>query len=117
MLDQARDGDDLAPSDDERPCLALRPRDLGVDEHVLNLLAAAGEPVARSPASYLKACELGLDGPRAPADAAVERHRRLLEPDAVVLADGGQPLAEVDAPRAFRRGEEVVQPGRPPLGQ
>ena len=55
------------------PRLAFRPRDLGVDEHVLHLLAAPGEPVARSPASYLKACELGFDRPRAPAHPALER--------------------------------------------
>src|SRR3954464_6461549 len=100
MLDHSRHGDDFAPAYDEGPRLALRSRDLGVDEHVLHFLPAPGEPVARSPASYLKACELGLDRPRAPAHLAFERDRGLLEPDAVVLAHGGQALAEVDPPRA-----------------
>src|SRR3954471_1643826 len=116
MLDHSRHGDDFAPAYDEGPRLALGSRDLGVDEHVLDLLPAPGEPVARSPASYLKACELGLDRPRAPADAALERDRGLLEPDAVVLAHRRQPLAELDAARALGRGEEDVEPGRPLLG-
>src|SRR3954471_2980089 len=116
MLDHSRHGDDFAPAYDEGPRLALRSRDLRVDEHVLDLLPAPGEPVARSPASYLKACELGFDRPRAPAHAALERHGGLLEPDAVVLAHGGQALAEVDAARALARGEQQVEPGGPLLG-
>src|SRR3954451_58337 len=44
VLDDARDGDDLAAPDDERPCLPLRPGNLGVYEHVLDLLPPAGEP-------------------------------------------------------------------------
>ena len=98
-----------SPADDERPGLAFGARDLRVDEHVLHLLAAPGEPVARAPASYLKAWELGFDRPRAPADRALERDGRLLEPDAVVLAHGREALAEVDAARALSRGEQQVE--------
>src|SRR5438067_10893548 len=85
VLDDTRDGDDLVAAYDERPRLALRPRDLGVDEHVLDLLPPAGEPVARPPASYLKAYELGFDPPFAPATLAGEVHRTALEPKAVVF--------------------------------
>src|ERR671924_308512 len=46
VLDDALDGDDLVATDDERPRLALGAGDLGVDEHVLDLLPPAGETVA-----------------------------------------------------------------------
>src|SRR5438876_2495058 len=87
MLDDSWDGNDLVAAHHEGPCLALRAWDLGVDEHVLDLLLPAGKPVARPPASYLKACELRLDRPLAPADRSLERHGAALEPGAVVLAD------------------------------
>src|SRR5205823_6420458 len=77
----------LVAAHDEGPRLALGAGDLGVDEHVLDLLAAPGESVARPPASYLKACELGLDPPVPPANRALERDRATLEPGAVVRTD------------------------------
>src|SRR5206468_11909271 len=101
MLDQARHRDHLVAAHDERPRLALVSRDLGVDEHVLDLLAAPGEPVAWSPATYLKASELRLDRPRPPADATLERDRGLFEPDSLILPHRGEPPAQVDAARAF----------------
>src|SRR5512135_632650 len=107
MLDDAGDRDHLVPPHDERPRLALGTGNLGVHEYVLDLLAAAGEPVARAPPSYLKAFRARPDHPPAPADLAVEIHRSLLEPEAVVLAHGHQPAAEVDAPRARRRCQQV----------
>src|SRR5262249_56816941 len=108
-LDEAWHGDDLAPPDDERPCLSLRAGDLRVDEHVLHLLGAAGEPVAGAPASYLKASELRFDRPLAPAHPAFERDGCLLEPDAVVLAHRGEAAAEVDAAGAGRCGRHGVE--------
>src|SRR5207248_2148123 len=71
------------------------------------LLAAPREPVAGTQRAYLKAWELGLNAPRAPADFAVERDGRRLDPGAVVLAHEGAPAAEVEALRAGRRVEEV----------
>ena len=123
-VDQAGHGDDLAAANDQGPGFSFRSRDLGVDEHVLHLLPAAREPVAGPPASYLKPWELGFDAPLAPANAAVEGDWRLLEPDAVVLTDGGEPLAEVDALRALARCEQRIelrgalfgQPQQVPLG-
>src|SRR5262249_4803791 len=114
-IDDAGNRDNPVPAHHERPRLALGSRDLGVDEHVLDLLAAPGEPAARSPASYLKACEVGLDRPRAPADASLERYRRLLEPDALVFADRREALAEVHAAGAFCGREQLVQLRRPLL--
>src|SRR5215467_4438281 len=100
MFDDARHRDDLVPSHHEGPRLALRPGDLGVHEHVLNLLPPTGEPVARPPASYLKAFELGLDLPLAPADVSLERDRSGLEPEPVVFAHCLQPAAEIEPLRA-----------------
>ena len=55
MLDDAWDSDDLVTAHDERPGLSLRPRDLGVDEYVLNLLPPSGESVAGPPSSHFQA--------------------------------------------------------------
>src|SRR5580765_1515915 len=96
VVDDARDRDDIAAADDERPCLPLRPGNFGVYEHVLDLFPPACEPVAGPPASYLKACEVGFDLPLAPADRAVEGDVAALEPEPVVFAHGLQALPEVD---------------------
>src|SRR5207253_6134434 len=85
---------------------------LCVGEHVPDLLRPSGEPVAGAPGSYLKAWQLRGDSPLAPAHLAVQCERRALEPDAVVLTDRGQPLAEVEPPRARRRAEQRVERGR-----
>jgi hypothetical protein len=79
----------------------------------LDLLPAAREPVARPPAPYLKAWELGFNAPRAPADAAVEREGGLLQPDALVLADCREAVAEVDSLGAGEVGEQLVELRRP----
>ena len=68
-------GDDLVAADDERPGLALRPRHLRVDEHVLDLLAAAGEPVARRASRALEARDARTRSSSRPSDRAVERDR------------------------------------------
>src|SRR5580765_4384225 len=108
-LDDARDSDDLVAAHDERPRLAGRTGDLCVDEHVLDLLRPSGEPVAGAPGSYLKAWQVGGDPPVAPADLAVERDGRALEPDALVLAHRGQAAAEVEPLRAGRRRKQLVE--------
>src|SRR5204862_423678 len=69
----------------------------------------AGEPVARPPTPYLKACELGFDRPLAPADRPLERDRPGLEPEAIVFADCLQPAAEVEPPRPGRGIEQLRQ--------
>ena len=53
-LDDPGHRHDLVAAHDERPAFAVGARDLGVDEHVLHLLRAAGEPVAGPPPPYLK---------------------------------------------------------------
>src|SRR5438105_15790563 len=106
-LDDARNRDDHVPAHDERPRLACGTRDLGVDEHVLDLLRPPGEPVAGTPGSYLKAWEVRFDGPVAPVDETVQRDGRALEPDLVVLARGDRAAAEVEPPRADRRVEQL----------
>src|SRR5207344_1747578 len=116
-VDDSGHGHDLLAAHDERPRFALGSRDLGVDEHVLDLLAASGEPVAGPPATYLKACELRFNPPPTPADVSVQRDRGLLEPDAVVFADRGEAVAEVDPLRAGARGEEVVELRRALFGE
>src|SRR5919204_4316217 len=68
VIDDSGNGYDLVSAHDQRPRLALRPGDLGVDEHILDLLPPAGEPVTGPPAAYLKASELGFNLPAAPAD-------------------------------------------------
>ena len=65
-------GDDLVAADNEWPCLALGSRDLGVHEHVLDLLAAPRQTVAGTPPPYLKALAVGRDAPGAPAHLAIE---------------------------------------------
>src|SRR5689334_13342444 len=110
-LDDPRHRDDLVAAHDQWPRLAGRTRDLRVDEHVLDLLRPSGEPVAGAPGPYLKAWLVGGDAPRAPAHLAVECDRRALEPDAVVLAHGGDAAAEVEPPRAGRRREQLVERG------
>src|SRR5439155_26761630 len=107
MLDDSWHRDHLVAAHDERPRLALGSRDLGVDEHVLDLLAAPREPVAGTPRAYLKAWQLRLDVPWPPADLAVEREGGPLDPGAVVLAHERAPTAEVEALRARGRVEEV----------
>src|SRR4051794_3199575 len=93
-------GDDLVAAHDERPRLAGRTGDLCVDEHVLDFLRPSGEPVAGPPASYLKAWHVGRDPPAAPLHLSVQRDRRALDPDAVVLAHRGDAAAEVEPPQA-----------------
>src|SRR3954471_22463750 len=105
MVDDARHGDHVGAAHDERPGFTLRPRDFGIDEHVLNLLPPPCEPVAGPPRSYLKSCELGADPPLAPADLALELERPVLEPEPVVFAHRLQSPAEIDALRAHRRAE------------
>src|SRR5947207_12988902 len=110
MLDDAGHRHHLVAAHHQGPGLALRPRDLGVDEHVLDLLPPSGEAVTGPPASYLKTCQLRTDTPAAPAHLAGELDRPALEPQAVVLAHGLDATAEVDALRADRPGHELRQP-------
>src|SRR3954453_3401941 len=107
VVDDARHGDDLVPAYDERPRLALRAWDLGVDEHVLNLLRPAGETVAGLPSSHFETGRAGGDAPRPPAHSSVEVARAALEPEAVVFAHRLDAVAEVDAHRAGRRREQL----------
>src|SRR5581483_3974272 len=111
-LDDPRHGDDLVAAHDERPAFAVGARDLRVDEHVLDLLRAAGEPVAGPPPAYLKPWPLRGDAPRPPAHLAVERDRPLLEPKPVVLAHRLDAAAEVDALRGGRGVEQLGERGR-----
>src|ERR1700749_1113124 len=90
-VDDPGHGEDLVTAHDERPAFAIGTRDLRVDEHVLHLLRAACEPVARSPSPYLKPWDARLDPPAAEDDLTVERHRARLEPEAVVLAGRRHP--------------------------
>src|SRR5262249_31099854 len=69
------------------------------------------EPVARPPATYLKACELGFNSPFAPADGFLERDRAGLEPEPVVFAHRLQAAAEVE-PLRPGRGIEQLGKGR-----
>src|SRR2546423_4060724 len=85
-LDDPGHGHDLVAPDDERPAFTIGPRHLCVDEHILDLLRASGEPVTRPPPSYLKPWQARLDPPRAPRDHAVQLARARLEPQPVVLA-------------------------------
>src|SRR5438552_3187624 len=117
VRDEPGNGDDLVSAHDEGPGLSVGTGDLGVDEHVLDLLAPPGEPVARPPASYLKPCQLRPDAPRAPAHFAVEVDGATLEPEAVVLAHGLHAAAEIDALRAFGRREQLGELGRERLAR
>src|SRR5437870_4059615 len=116
-VDDSRHRDDLVPAHDERPRLAFRAGNLRVDENVLDLLAPSSEPVARAPGSYLKAWELRLDAPRAPAHLALQRHGRALQPDAVVLTHRRQAAAEVEPLRADCGREQLVERRRTLLGE
>src|SRR5262249_11807446 len=106
-LDDSGDRNHFPTAHHEGPRFALGAGDLGVDEHVLDLLAPAGEPVARPPATYLKACQLGLDRPSAPANRAVERDRAAFEPRPVVLSDELDAVAEIEPLRADRRSDQL----------
>src|SRR5262245_37781739 len=108
-LDDPGDGHDLVAAHHERPPFTVGAGDLGVDEHVLNLLRPAGEAIARPPPPYLKPTAVGGDAPRAPEHLAVELDGRALEPEAVVLAHGLEAAAEVDALRRDRRVEQLRQ--------
>ena len=88
----------LVAADDERPAFTVGARDLGVDEHVLDLLRAAGEPVAGPPPANHKAWELGADAPPAPLDLAVELDR------ARARARAGRARAPPGGRRRGRRG-------------
>src|SRR3954451_12606365 len=107
--DDPRHGYDLIAAHDERPRLAGRTGDLCVDEHVLDLLRPSGEPVTGPPASYLKAWQVGRDSPAAPLHLSLQRDRRALDPDAVVLAHRCDAAAEVEPPRGRRRSEQLVE--------
>src|SRR5437870_2590101 len=111
-LDDARNRDHLVSAHDEWPRLACRAGDLCVDEHVLDLFRPPGEPVAGAPGPYLKAWEIGRDPPLAPANLALEDDRSRLDPNVVVLAGRGESAAEVEPPRARRRGEQLLERGR-----
>src|SRR5712691_7080058 len=115
-VDDSGHCDDLVAAHDERPRFAFRAWNLGVDEHVLDLLAPSGEPVAGTPGSYLKAWELGFNAPRSPPHCTCQRDRPALEPDGVVLSYCGQPAAEVEPLRADRRREQLFERRRTPLG-
>src|SRR2546423_1795659 len=107
VLDDPGHGHDLVAAHDERPRLALRARHLRVDEDVLNLPPPTRKPVAGPPSTHSKPLELRADSPLAPADLARQLDRAALEPETLVLADGLEPAAEVDALRADRRREQL----------
>src|SRR4051812_33858356 len=102
-LDEARDSDDLVPAHDDRPAVPEAARDLGVGEHVLELLPPAGEPIARSPRPYRQTRLVGLEYPRAPTDAA------LFEGQLVVFAHGGDPVREVSRGGALACRQEGAE--------
>ena len=110
-------GDHLVAANDERPPFTIGARDLCVDEHILHLLLPAGETVAGTPSPYSKPWQVGLDAPAAPVDRTEQIDRAALEPEPVVLAYRLQPAAEVDAPRAGLRVEQLGERGgsRAPL--
>src|SRR5215831_8513659 len=64
-LDDTWYRDDCVTPDHERPAFAVGAGDLGVDEHVLDLLRPPGETVAGPPAANDKPRELGPDAPTA----------------------------------------------------
>ena len=79
-------------------------------------------PASRSPGRQprtLRPASVGFDRHGAPADLALERDRRVLEPDAVVLAHGGDAAAEVEARRAVgrRRAARRAPAERSAVGQ
>src|SRR4051794_16407536 len=116
-LDDAGNGHDFVTAHDERPAFAVGARDLCVDEHVLDLLGAACEPVARTPPPYLKPWLARLDTPTSPLDRPIEVDRPRLEPQAVRLAHRLHAAAEIDALGGGRRVEQLRERRgkRPPL--
>src|SRR4051812_31624730 len=111
-LDDAGNGHDFVAAHDERPAFAVGARDLCIDEHVLDLLPAPSEPVARTPPPYLKPWLTRLDSPASPLDRPIEVDRPSFEPEAVVLAHRLHAAAEIDALRAGRRVEQLRERGR-----
>ena len=86
LLVPGRDGDtrhhdDLVAAHDERPRLALRPGDLRIDEEILHLLAAPGEPVPGSPPAHAQTRSCAARCARRPSGPAGRARRRPLEPD------------------------------------
>src|SRR5215218_5882557 len=112
VRDDSRHRDDLVAAHHERPAFAVRARDFGIDEHVLDLPGAAGEPVAGAPAANLQPSQLGPDRPPAPLHLAAEVHRRALEPEPRVLAYGVRAGAEIDALRPGGGVEKFCERGR-----
>src|SRR3954469_10051456 len=72
VIDDPRDRDDVLAAHDQWPCLAVGAWDLGVDEHVLDLLRPAGEPVAGPPSSHFEPRRVRGDAPGPPFDRPVE---------------------------------------------
>src|SRR5436305_10356778 len=104
-----RDCDDLVSAHDQGPALTVAARDLGVHEHVLDLLAAPGEPIAGPPPPYLKAFEVRADRPRPPLHLAVEGDRGALEPEPLVLPHGLQAAAQAHALRPRPPADQLRQ--------
>src|SRR5215210_2547997 len=96
-LDDPGHRDNLLTPDDERPGLALRPRDLRVHEEILNLLRAVCEPVTGAPATDLETRNRRRDPPRSPPHLSLQLNRAALKPDAIIFAHRLQPAAEVDS--------------------
>ena len=108
-VDDTGHRDDLVPAHHERPAFAVGAGDLGVDEHVLDLLRAARQPVAGPPPADDKAWELGPDAPTAPVDLAAQLDGPALQPQAVVLAHRHDAAAEVEAPGSGRGVEQLCE--------
>src|SRR3954470_13320080 len=85
-LDDPRHRDDLVTAHHERPAFAVGARDLCVDEHVLDLPRATGEPVAGTPPPHLNPGGRGPDPPPPPVGGAPHLDRPRLEPQTIVLA-------------------------------
>src|SRR5262249_36367043 len=95
-LDDPRHRDDLVAAHDRRPRRASGGGHFSVAEPVWVLLRPPGERAAGAPGSYLKPWPARRDPPLPPADFAVERDRRPLEPDALVLPHGRDSAAQVE---------------------
>ena len=95
-----------SPRDDERPAVALGSRHLRVHEHILHLLRAAREPVARPAGADDETRRASLSSRHGPA--ARPRPRAA----AVVLAHGPHAAAEVGAASCRRatRGARRASP-------
>src|SRR3954471_7095803 len=78
VLDDAGNCDHVVAADHERPGLSVGAWDLGVDEHVLDLLRPAGEPVAGLPSSHFETGCVSGDPPRPPLHRPVELDRAAL---------------------------------------